>query len=222
MKLFRGKEILTTLEELIDPTHAALFVVDVQNDFMKKKNADGTISYVVPEYGPLVTHMITSLDAARNAGVKIIYMQHTTLPKFVNESPARIRYRMYSKGITDPYELEMFTLVGSWGWEVIDEIAPRPEDLCIKKYRSSAFVKTTTDLLLKNSGIKTLVTMGVVTQGCVESTVRDALYHDYYIVIVTDGVGTPDPQSQKDSLAFMSKRFDMTTSDELVKLWNNF
>ena len=63
--------------------------------------------------------------------------------------------------------------------------------------------------------------MGVVTQGCVESTVRDALYHDYYIVIVTDGVGTPDPQSQKDSLAFMSKRFDMTPSDELVSLLNS-
>ena len=219
MKLFRGKEILTTIEELVDPAHAALYIVDVQNDFMKKKNSDGSISYIIPEYEQLVANMQTALNAARNAGVKIVYMQHTTLPKFVNESPARIRYRMYSKGITDPYELEMFTLDGSWGWEVIDEIAPRPEDLCIKKYRSSAFVNTTTDLLLKNGGIKSLVTMGVVTQGCVESTVRDALYHDYYVIMVTNGVGTPDPQSQKDSLAFMSKRFDMTTADELVSLW---
>ena len=45
------------------------------------------------------------------------------------------------------------------------------------------------DLVLKNSGIKTLVMTGVVTEGCVESTARGGLFNDYYIVILSDCVG---------------------------------
>lgn len=221
MKLFYGKEVFTTLEELVDPIHTALLIIDIQNDFCKVKDENGNISYSVSTYEPLIANVKQTINAAHEAGVLVVYLQHTTLPEFRNESPARILYRMHGKGVSDPYELKMFTLLGSWGWEVVEELTPQANDLRVQKPRSSGFVGTNLDILLKNSGIKTLAATGVVTQGCVESTVRDGLFHDYYIVIIEDCVGSGDFQAHTDSLNFMSKRFDMTTSNELISLWKS-
>jgi len=221
MKLFYGKEILTTLEELVDPTHAALVIVDIQNDFCKKKDEQGNIEYSVPMYEPMVPRVKKIIDAAREAGVLVVYLQHTTMPNFRNESPPRIRYLMNARGTNDPDDIEMFTLEGSWGWKVIDELAPQPEDICILKHRSSGFIGTNMNLVLKNSGIKTLVMTGMVTEGCVESTARDGLFFDYYIVMLEDCVGSGNAESHDDSLRFMSKRFDMSISDEVVKIWKS-
>ena len=77
------------------------------------------------------------------------------------------------------------------------------------------------DLVLKNSNIKTLIMTGMVTEGCVESTARDGLFNDYYIVMLKDCVGSGDAEAHDDSLLFMSKRFDMATSDEIMKIWKS-
>jgi len=77
MKLFHGKEILTTLEELVDPDHTALLIIDIQNDFCKIKDENGNISYSVSTYEPLIAKVKQTIDAAREADVLIVYLQHT-------------------------------------------------------------------------------------------------------------------------------------------------
>lgn len=220
MKLFYGKEVFTTLEELVDPKHAALVIVDIQNDFCMRKNEDGSISFAVPMYEPMLGNVKQLIAAARDAGVLVVYLLHTTLPDFRNESPPRIRYLMNARGTNDPDDIEMFTLEGSWGWQVVDEITPEPGDVRIRKHRSSGFIGTTMDLVLKNSNIKTLIMTGMVTEGCVESTARDGLFYDYYIVMLPDCVGSADAEAHEDSLRFMSKRFDKATSNEVMKIWS--
>ncbi len=222
MKLFYGKEILTTMEELVDPTHTALVIVDIQNDLVKQKDEQGNLTYSVPMYEPMVPQVKKTIDEARAAGVLIVRLQHTSLPNFRDESPPRIRYRMKACGCKDPDDLRIPPLEeGSWGWDVIDELTREPEDIRILKHRSDGFVGTDMDLVLKNSGIKTLVMTGVVTEGCVESTARGGLFNDYYIVILSDCVGSTDPEAHQDSLRFMSKRFDMSTSNEVIGVWRN-
>lgn len=221
MKLFYGKEILTSIDELVDPKHAALVIVDIQNDFCKRKNEDGSVSFAVPMYEPMLGRVKQTIAAAREAGVLVVYLSHTTLPDFRNESPPRIRYLMNARGSNDPNDIKMFTLEGSWGWDVVDEITPEPGDVRIRKHRSSGFIGTTMDLVLKNSNIKTLIMTGMVTEGCVESTARDGLFYDYYIVMLNDCVGSGDAEAHEDSLRFMSKRFDMATSDEVMKIWKS-
>ena len=79
MKLFYGKEILTTMEELVDPAHAALVIVDIQNDFCKKKDEQGNITYSVPMYEPMAPRVKKTIDAAREAGVLVVYLQQSHL-----------------------------------------------------------------------------------------------------------------------------------------------
>ena len=129
---------------------------------------------------------------------------------------------MFSRKVSDPHDLEMYTLDGSWGWEVVKELQPTTSDppyLQIKKPRSSAFIQTNFALLLRNYGIKTLVFTGVVTEGCVESTVRDAPHFDFFTVTVKDCVDTDDKEDHEASLSHAAKRHPVLTAAEVIQVW---
>ena len=108
----------------------------------------------------------------------------TVLPGRASESPAQIRFNLRlhlgNHGDVEPLQ---YTAEGSEGQAILDELASRPGDLVVKKYRSSGFWGTNLDLLLRSNGIKSIVVTGCTTEGCVESTARDALFNDYYVVI---------------------------------------
>ena len=90
----------------------------------------------------------------------------------------------------------------------------------MKKYRSSAFWGTNLDLLLRSNGIRSLIVTGCTTEGCVESTARDALFNDYYVVVVEDCVASDDPAQHEASLLLMRHRFDIATAEEVLGVWN--
>ena len=89
----------------------------------------------------------------------------------------------------------------------------------VKKYRSSGFWGTNLDLLLRSNGIESLVVTGCTTEGCVESTARDALFNDYYVVIVEDCVASDDRAQHEASLLLMRHRFDIASAEEVLRVW---
>jgi nicotinamidase-related amidase len=76
-------------------------------------------------------------------------------------------------------------------------------------------------MLLQSNGIDTVVVGGCTTEGCVESTARDAMFGDYYVVIAEDAVASDDRIQHEASLLLMRHRFDMASSDEIEKVWEN-
>lgn len=150
----------------------------------------------------------------------VIYIQMTTLPGRRAESPAQIRFNLRlhlgADGVVEPLS---YTPDGSTGQEVIPQLAPQDGDLMVKKYRSSAFWGTNLDMLLRSNGIESVVVTGCTTEGCVESTARDALFNDYYVVIVEDCVASDDRAQHEASLLLMRHRFDMAGSDEVLRVW---
>jgi nicotinamidase-related amidase len=90
----------------------------------------------------------------------------------------------------------------------------------VKKYRSSAFWGTNLDMLLRSNGIKCVVMTGCTTEGCVESTARDALFNDYYVVIAEDCVASDHQQQHEASLLLMRHRFDIATCPEILGIWS--
>ncbi len=129
---------------------------------------------------------------------------------------------MYARKLNNPSELQMFTLDGSWGWEVVKELQPKPSDRClrIKKHRGSAFIGTNFDILLRNMGIKTLIFTGVLTEGCVESTARDALHFDYFSVHAKDCVDSNDKIDHEASLRHAKKGHPVLSATEIIQLWH--
>jgi nicotinamidase-related amidase len=89
----------------------------------------------------------------------------------------------------------------------------------VRKYRSSAFWGTNLELLLRSNGIRTVVIGGCTTEGCVESTARDAMFNDLYVVIAADGVASDDREQHEASMLLMQHRFDIATAGEIADVW---
>lgn len=214
MKDVGGKIIYDTIEELVDPRHTALLVIDVQNDhgpkgFLAKNGSD--VSWVL-RIIPGVKRVIAE---ARRREMPVIFTSNTISKDLSAESPAQLRFLSRSahriSGFMG-YEVE-----DTWGNEVLDELERRADEPWIAKYRSSAFHGTRLDFLLRSKDIETVIVVGLVTEGCVESTVRDLVGYGYYPVLLSDCVTSSRHDLHDAALLVMSARYDVITSDTWFK-----
>ena len=217
-----GRQVYTTLDELIEPAHTALVVVDMQRDFCLPGGAFDQQGMDISMYPDMIPRLARLLRAAREVGTTVIFIQMTVLAGRRSESPAQIRFNMrmhlQDRGPLKPL---WYTIDGSQGQEIIPELAPAEGDLAVRKYRSSAFWGTNLDMLLRSNGLKTLVMTGCTTEGCVESTARDALFNDYYVVMAEDCVASDDREQHEASLLLMRHRFDVVASGDVISTWRS-
>ncbi|MGW6194668.1 cysteine hydrolase family protein [Kribbella sp. NPDC055110] len=215
-----GKQVLTELAELADPSRAALVIIDMQRDFVEPGFAFDRLGVDLSMYPPVRARIATLLAAARSAGVLVVHVQMTSLPGGMSESPAQLRFnlRLQRQGDITGGRFR-FTEQGDAGHEFVSELAPRPGELVVPKWRSSGFWGTSLDLLLRSNGIETVVVTGCTTEGCVESTARDALFNDYYVVVVEDGVGSDDRAQHDASMLLMRHRFDLASASDVESAW---
>jgi nicotinamidase-related amidase len=151
----------------------------------------------------------------------VIHVQNTALAEGRSDSPAQVRFnlRMHAAARRGGPPLT-YTVPGTSGHEFVRELAPEGSEPVVRKYRSSGFWGTNLDLVLRSNGIKTVVVTGCTTEGCVESTARDAMFCDYYVVVATDCVGSDDREQHDASMLLMRHRFDLAASDEIMDLWS--
>jgi nicotinamidase-related amidase len=215
-----GKEVFTELGELVDPAHTALLLVDMQRDFVEPDGAFGRLGVDLSMYAAMRPRLADLRAAARTAGVLVVNIQNTTLPDRRSDSPAQLRFnlRMHQQARDSGPPLH-YTIPGTVGHEFIDELTPAADELVVRKHRSSAFWGTDLQMLLRSNGIKTVVVTGCTTEGCVESTARDAMFTDHYVVIAQDCVASDDPAQHEASMFLMRHRFDLATGAELAQLW---
>ena len=220
MITIENKVVYTTLAELVNRKHTAVIVVDMQNDFCKAGWTFDRLGIDISMYPSMLPRLSRLLSGARDIGVQVIYIQMTVLPNRMSESPAQIRFNMRlhlaSHGATQPL---LYTIEDTPGQEIIAELAPEPGDLVVRKYRSSGFWGTNLDMLLRSNGIETVIVTGCTTEGCVESTARDAMFNDYYVVLPEDCVASDDPRQHEASLFLMRHRFDVVSSNDILTIW---
>jgi nicotinamidase-related amidase len=215
-----GKQVCDSLTELVDPSRAALVLVDMQHDFVDPDGLFGRLGIDLTMYAEVRPRLAGLLAEARRAGVRVLHLQNTALPGGRSDSPAQVRFnlRMHAAARRQGPPL-CYTVPGTPGHAFIPELAPAADELVVRKYRSSGFWGTELDLLLRSSGVETVVVTGCTTEGCVESTARDAMFSDYYVVVVSDCVASDDQQQHDASMLLMRHRFDLATADEVAAVW---
>ena len=218
MTTFAGLEVLGTLEERIAPEHTTLLVVDMQNDYCSPGGASDRNGRDLAMIARIVPTLRALIDAARAAGIPVIWAKYTLGPGTVGLSGPEILRRGHNFANAEA------TIKGTWGHDIIADLPYRPdEDLVIEKRRVSAFVGTDLDVCLRGQGIKTLVVTGVMTQTCVETTVRDAACYDYYVAVAEDCAAATVPAQHETSIRNMATflRYEdaITTSDRLCAIW---
>lgn len=214
MKRINGVPVYDGLGEILDPRHTALLVVDVQNDmcrsdgWMARQGRDvGAIQAAVPRIAQLVA-------AARECGVTVVLIEQTTLSDNASDSPAWLYFKT-----RDGRRRTDYTLDGSWGQQTLEEIGRAPGDLVVRKHRPSAFHATTLDLLLRARGVESVAVCGTITQGCVQATVMDASFHDYYVVVAGDAVQSFSQELHANALTFLRSRYDVADGTEIAARW---
>jgi nicotinamidase-related amidase len=211
MRRVNGVDVLTELGELVAPAHTALLVVDVQNDMCREDGWMARHGRDVGRIGQMLPRLTTLLTDGREAGVKIVFVQQTTLPANASDSPAWLYFKTRDGRTETDY-----TLDGTWGEALVDELGARPEEVRVKKHRPSAFHGTNLELVLAAAGIRSVVVCGVITQGCVLATVLDASFHDYYVVLAEDCVQSFDQAQHENALGFLRSRYDVETTDTIA------
>jgi len=213
-----GREVYTEPGELLAPSHTALLVIDMQNDFCSSGGSYDRMGHPVAVLQSVIDTIGRLVRAAREAGVMVIYAQNTNLPDQRGTSAPYIRYRALRRRYG--YQTES-TVLGTWGWQVIDPLAGDERDFVVRKHRSSAFAGTDLDQLLRLRHIETVVLTGVTTDGCVESTARAAEALDYYVVPVEDACGAFPVERHASSMTCMGHRYDVLGSEDVLRAWEH-
>ncbi len=214
-----GKELLMSLEEILSPGHSALIVVDAQNDFCSPGGCidrlNPTIREVMESYVERSAHL---LEAAREAGVMVVYTQATNDPDGIYKSAPDLRRKIEYLNPESPH----ICTDGTWGHDIVDRLKPLPREKIIRKHRHNSFTGTELDILLRSNGKKSLVITGVTTERCVLATVTGAIAHDYYVVVPTDCVAAPDAEMHEAAIKVISGNLckeGMADSRRIIRLW---
>ena len=182
----------------LDLARSAVIVVDMQNDFGSQggifDHAGIDISIVRRAIDP--TRKV--LAAARNAGIKIIYLKmgfSSDLSDLgAEDSPNRMRHLQFGVGqasVAPDSREGRFLIRDTWNTDIVAELTPEPGDLVLYKHRFSGFYETELDNVLQRLEIRNLIFTGCTTSICVESTIRDAMFRDYRCVLLADCTGEP-------------------------------
>lgn len=170
---------------------------------------------------PVVHNAIRLMEGARRASMPIFYAMANHRPDGQSRSmivtDTDMRLRPWPGGECHP--TVHGAVEGSWEQKVIEELAPRPEDYIVPKYRWSTFHGTYFDLALRSRGIDTLIISGGAVDVGVASTVYSARDHDYNVVIVRDACSNSYPDSL---VVFMDTVFPrmarVRTTDQVLEM----
>jgi nicotinamidase-related amidase len=164
----------------------ALILGDLQNDFMHPEGAYGRAGQTCAEIAALPEKLAPLVDAARRNGILLVATLFTLVPGRGGEpiiSPHLKSLRPFLKaGDFAP---------GSWGQELIDPLAPA--DSCVEKIAYSAFHASRLEWLLRKCDIEHVYFTGIVTNGGVASTVRDAHVREFHCTVIADGCAAFSP-----------------------------
>jgi ureidoacrylate peracid hydrolase len=197
------KESQTTIEGSPEPiririSQTAVVVVDMQNDFCSNGGLFDCAGINISAVQKAVEPTRKVLSAAREAGVKIVYLKMGFRADLSDlgdtDSVSRKRHLRIGVGrpcIAPDGRHGRFLIRDTWNTDVIEELRPQPEDVVLYKHRFSGFYQTELDQILRGLGIKNLIFTGCTTSVCVDSTIRDAMFRDYRCVLLADCVGEP-------------------------------
>jgi nicotinamidase-related amidase len=161
------------------PGTRALIVVDMQNGFCHPDGSLPRLGLGLAGADAAVRNTATAVQQARRAGLPVIFTRHQYRPGRADEG------QRLSEPSGDLATVNGLA-AGSWDADVVDELGFGPDDLVINKVRFDAFLWTSLDPLLRGLGAEHLLVCGVVTNICVESTVRAAFMRDYPVTLLAD------------------------------------
>lgn len=213
----------------IEPRRTALLVVDMQNGYVRPSSGLGRYlkeqfpdlaDYYLTRQAEVVIPNITRLLALfRRHGLPVVYVTFGAhRADALDWLPSRRRVEEHVRSETR--HATAILAVGTPEHAVVEELAPLPGEPVLNKVTRGAFNSTGIDQVLRNMEMQYLVTVGCITNVCVETTARDAVDRGYDCVVVEDATASFNPDFHDASLRAFAATFGMvrTTAEVLAEL----
>ena len=201
----------------LSPQHSALIVVDMQNAYASQGGYLDLAGFDVSATRPVIDNINLAVAAARAAGMLIIWFQNGWDEQYVEAGgPGSPNYHKSNalKTMRQRPELQGKLLAkGGWDYQLVDELRPREGDIVLPKPRYSGFFNTPLDSILRSRGIRHLVFTGIATHVCVESTLRDGFFLEYFGVVLADATNQAGPAFPQKAALFNIETFFGWVSD---------
>ncbi len=194
----------------IKPADSALVVVDMQNFYL----LEGSTNYCPPALD-IVSNINRLAGAFHNAGSPVIWLRNILTNKDLKG------WSSYYGHLTEDrleYRRQELAKDGI-GFKLYDELDVRKDDRKINKTRFSAFTPGASNIekVLGEHGVELLVVCGIVTNVCVESTVRDAMMLNYEVLVAEDACASSNPRAHEASINAMYTHFaDVMVTDQVI------
>jgi ureidoacrylate peracid hydrolase len=198
----------------LNPERSALIIIDMQNDYAHPDGYYATRGQASDAVRATYDANRAVLDAARRAGAFVVFvtviMREAGLPDMPDLHAIKPEHFV---GIGRRLEK------GTWGAQVVEELAPLPDEVVIEKHTYSAFYQTDLELMLRRRGISTVILTGTASHACVLNAAFDAFARDFDVVVVRDGVSTFFPEVHESSLRIVELQMGaVLTASEVTGL----
>ena len=198
----------------VDPSTTAVVLIEYQNDFASEGGVlHGAVSEVM-DRTEMLARTQEVVAAARAAGVTVMHAPITFAPGYneISSHPYGIL-----KGVVDGNAF----VKGTWGADIVDELAPAEGDIVIEGKRGlDTFASTNLDFILRSKGITTIALGGFLTNCCVESTMRSGYENGYQVITLSDCVAATSPEEHDNAIKYDYPMFStpMAASDFIADL----
>lgn len=204
---------------MIRPAETALIIVDMQNAYASPGGYVDLAGFDVSGAPRAIEKIGQAAEAARAAGMPVIFFQNGWDPDYVEAggpgSPNWHKSNALKLMRRRPELHGKLLAKGGWDYELVAALPPQPGDIVVAKPRYSAFYNTNLDSLLRARGIRSLVFTGIATNVCVESTLRDSFFLEYFSVVLHDATHHAGPDFiQQASLYNIEKFFGWVSSTD--------
>ncbi|MCJ2082638.1 pyrimidine utilization protein B [Methylobacterium sp. J-090] len=200
-----------------DPAASALIVVDMQNAYATKGGYLDLAGFDVSATGPVIERIAEAVAAARAAGMLVIWFQNGWDADYVEAggpgSPNWHKSNALRTMRRRPEMNQRLLAKGTWDYAFVDALTPEPGDIVLPKPRYSGFANTALDSMLRARGIRTLIFTGIATNVCVESTLRDGFFLEYFGIVLADATHQAGPPSLQEGALLNIETFFGWVSD---------
>ena len=193
------------------PETTAVVVIDMQNAYASEGGYVDLAGFDIAGAAGTIGKIATVLETARAAGVQVVFLQNGWDPDYKEAGgPGSPNFHKSNalKTMRKRPELSGQLLArGGWDYALVDALTPQPGDISLHKTRYSAFFNSQLDSVLRSRGIRNIVFVGIATNVCVESTLRDGFHLEYFGVMLEDATHHLGPPAMQAASVYNIEKF---------------